>query len=61
MAALGVWLSLPESLAAVYIQPLFLSQKDYRSVTHTHSGAPRTSPQDIISEGDRETLIALLV
>lgn len=53
MAALSVQLSLNESLAAVPIQPSLLSQKDYRSVTHTHSGAPHTSPQDIISEGDR--------
>lgn len=61
MADVNVRLSLNERLAAVYTQPPFLSQKDYRSVTHTHSGAPRTSPRDIISEGDRETLIALWV
>ncbi|KAA8589282.1 hypothetical protein FQN60_012647 [Etheostoma spectabile] len=37
MAALSVWLSLPTSLAAVYIQPLFLFQKDYRSAMESAS------------------------
>lgn len=37
MAALGVWLSLPESLTAVYIQPLFLPKTAGQSLTRTRA------------------------